>query len=402
MSRLQAHRRTLISALLLLALSACTLRIGSRTRTDDNPAPTSIPLALTAAPLQAPGVVPPEQPISLPPGFAITVYASGLNDPRMMAIGPDGDLYLAERGAGRIVRLPDRDGDGIADGVEAVGVDLASPSSLAFYKDGSLYVGETRRVLRLSQPDAQDVFQGREVIVDDLPAGGHNTRTVLFSPDWTTLFVSVGSSCNACDEEDSRRAAILYYNPDGSGEQIFASGLRNAVGITTRPGTAELWASNNGRDMLGDDLPPDTVQLVRQGDDFGWPRCHSGRIADPEYGGQGACDGVTPPTVELQAHSAPLGLTFYSGEQFPEEYRGDLFVAYHGSWNRSVPTGYKVVRIPMDGATPGPVQDFALGWLSADGSAWGRPADVLTAPNGSLFVSDDAGGKVYRIFYMGE
>ena len=402
MSRLRAHRLTCISALLLLALSACTLRVGSRTRMDDSPAPTTIPLTLTATPLQAPGIIPPEGAISLPPGFAITVYASGLNDPRMMAIGPDGDLYLAERGAGRIVRLPDRDGDGIADGVEAVGGDLASPSSLAFYQDGSLYVGETRRVLRLSQPDAQGVFQGREVIVDGLPAGGHNTRTVLFSPDWSSLFVSVGSSCNACIEEDPRRAAILSYNPDGSGEQIYAPGLRNAVGITFRLGTAELWASNNGRDMLGDDLPPDTVQLVRQGDDFGWPRCHSGRIADPEYGGPGACDGVAAPAVELQAHSAPLGLTFYSGEQFPEEYRGELFVAYHGSWNRSVPTGYKVVRIPMDGATPGPAQDFATGWLGADGSAWGRPADVLTSPDGSLFVSDDAGGKVYRIFYAGE
>jgi glucose/arabinose dehydrogenase len=208
MSRLQAHRLTCISALLLLALSACTLRVGSRTRMGDEPAPTAIPLTITAAPLRGSGVVSPEQPISLPPGFAISVFASGLSDPRMMAIGPDGSLYVAERGAGRIVRLPDGDWDGIADGVEPVGVDLASPSSLAFYQDGSLYVGETRRVVRLSQPNAQGAFQGRDVIVDGLPAGGHNTRTVLFSPDWTTLFVSVGSSCKTCDEEDPRRAAI--------------------------------------------------------------------------------------------------------------------------------------------------------------------------------------------------
>ena len=402
MSAAKILRAACLSILLLLALSACTLRIGSRARLDDAPAPTTIPLNATAAPGQIPGVMPPEQPISLPPGFAISVYASGLNDPRMMAIGPDGALYLAERGAGRIVRLPDRDEDGVADGIEAIGVDLASPSSLAFYQDGSLYVGETRRVIRLSQPDGDGAYQQRDVVVDGLPAGGHNTRTVLFSPDWADLFVSVGSSCNVCDEEDPRRAAIVRYAPDGSGEQIYAAGLRNAVGITFRPGVDELWASNNGRDMLGDDLPPDTVQLVRQGDDFGWPRCHSGRISDPEFGGPGACEGVAPPAVELQAHSAPLGLTFYSGEQFPAEYRGDLFVAYHGSWNRSVPTGYKVVRIPMEGGLPGSVQDFAGGWLGADGSAWGRPVDVITAPDGSLFVSDDAGGKVYRIFYVGE
>jgi glucose/arabinose dehydrogenase len=402
MPSLKTQRLAWLLALLLLGFSACTLRIGSRTRLGDNPAPTAIPLSATAAPGQVAGVIPPEQPVTLPPGFAISVFASGLSDPRMMAIGPDGELYVAEREAGRIVRLPDRDGDGVADGLEVVGADLASPSSLAFYRDGSLYVGETRRVVRLSQPDGDGVYQQREIIVDGLPAGGHNTRTVLFSPDWASLFVSVGSSCNVCAEEDPRRAAILRYNPDGSGEQIFAAGLRNAVGITFRPGTDELWASNNGRDMLGDDLPPDTVQLVRQGDDFGWPRCHSGRISDPEFGGPQACKGVTAPAVELQAHSAPLGLTFYNGNQFPEEYRGDLFVAYHGSWNRSAPTGYKMVRMPMDGAQPGPTQDFAAGWLGADGSAWGRPVDVITAPDGSLFVSDDAGGKVYRIFYVGD
>jgi glucose/arabinose dehydrogenase len=318
----------------------------------------------------------------------------------MMAIGPDGALYVAERGANRIVRLPDMDADGKADRIQVVADKLSSPSSLAFHPDGSLYVGETPRILRLSEPDAQGVFRAREVVIRGLPVGGHHTRTVLFSPDGRYLFVSVGSSCNVCEEEDPRRAAILRYNPDGSGEEIFARGLRNAVGITFRPGTAELWATNNGRDMLGDDLPPETVQQVRQGDDFGWPRCHAGRIRDPEFGGPEACQGVALPDVEMQAHSAPLGLTFYTGAQFPEEYRGDLFVAFHGSWNRSVPTGYKVVRIPFDQGRPGAVQDFAVGWLN-DGTAWGRPVDVITAPDGSLFISDDGGGIIYRITYIG-
>jgi glucose/arabinose dehydrogenase len=320
----------------------------------------------------------------------------------MMALGPDGQLYVAERGAGRIVRLPDRDSDGVADGIEVVVEGLNAPSSIAFYRDGSLYIGETTRVLRLSSPDERGVFQERAVVVDGLPSGGHNTRTVLFSPDWSALFVSVGSSCNVCIEEDERRATIVRYNPDGSGEEVFARGLRNAVGITFRPGTDELWATNNGRDWLGDDLPPETIYTVREGNDAGWPYCHSGRIVDPDYGSPDSCDGILVPVVEMQAHSAPLGLTFYIGQQFPEEYRGDVFVAFHGSWNRTVPTGYKVVRVPMRDGEAGPVEDFATGWLREDGTNWGRPVDVLTASDGSLFVSDDGGGAIYRIFYAGE
>jgi len=365
--------------------------------------PTAVPEAATpAVEMEPTRVVQPSEVIHLPPGFGISVFMQGLRDPRMMALGPDGQLYVAERGAGRIVRLPDRDLDGLADGVEAVAEGLNAPSSIAFHEDGSLYVGETTRILRLSAPDEHSVFQAQEVVIDGLPSGGHNTRTVLISPDWATLFVSVGSSCNVCIEEDERRAAIVRYNPDGGGEEVFARGLRNAVGIAFRPGTDELWATNNGRDWLGDDLPPETVYRVRQGDDAGWPYCHSGRIADPDYGSPDACDGILAPAVEMQAHSAPLGLAFYTGQQFPQEYHGDLFVAFHGSWNRTVPTGYKVARIPLRNGTPGPVQDFATGWLRADGSHWGRPVDVLTASDGSLFVSDDSGGVIYRIFYAGD
>jgi glucose/arabinose dehydrogenase len=205
-----------------------------------------------------------------------------------------------------------------------------------------------------------------------------------------------------CVEEDERRATIVRYSPDGSGEEIYARGLRNAVGITFRPGTNELWATNNGRDWLGDDLPPETIYVVAENDDAGWPTCHSGRIEDPDFGGPNACDGILAPAVEMQAHSAPLGLTFYSGQQFPDEYHGDLFVAFHGSWNRATPTGYKVVRIPMHSGVPGPTQDFATGWLREDGSNWGRPVDVLTSADGSLYVSDDSAGVIYRIFYSGE
>jgi glucose/arabinose dehydrogenase len=353
--------------------------------------------------------VPPEQPITLPPGFGISRFAEGLRDPRMMTVGPDGDLYVAERGAGRIVRLPDRDGDGVSDEVIAVAEGLRSPSSLDVHADGSLYVGETTRILRLRDPDGDGIYQERETVIDGLPSGGHSTRTVLLSPAAATteegegyLFVSIGSSCNACIEEDERRATIMRYRPDGSEGMIYVEGMRNAVGITFRPGTGELWATNNGRDWMGDDQPPETVYHVQQGEDAGWPYCHAARIVDPEFGEAGACEGVAEPELEMQAHSAPLGLTFYTGEQFPAPYHGALFIAFHGSWNRSVPTGYKVVYAPMDEGTPGTVQDFAVGWLLENGNDWGRPVDVVTGADGSLFISDDSGGRIYRVFYAGE
>jgi glucose/arabinose dehydrogenase len=431
----------IVSALILLAVLSTVWLIGPRRlltllhkELPDAPAPTTVPLptptitkeptltpttAVESTPTSTPTspkphtstptvppiatrVLPPAEPINLPTGFGISIYSAELSSPRMMTLDPDGQLTVADRGGGRIVRLPDRDGDGVADGVEVIAEGLRAPSSIAFYVDGSLYVGETTQILRLSAPDEAGVFQKREVIVGGLPDGGHSTRTVLFGPDWSTLFVSIGSSCNVCVEEDERRATIVRYDPDGSGEEVYARGLRNAVGITFRPGTDELWATNNGRDWLGDDLPPETIYVVQGEDDAGWPYCHSGRIVDPDFGGANACDGILAPVVEMQAHSAPLGLAFYEGQQFPDEYHGDLFVAFHGSWNRATPTGYKVVRIPVRNGAPGPVHDFATGWLREDGSNWGRPVDVITATDGSLFVSDDSTGVIYRIYYSGE
>ncbi len=391
--------RILRTALLLLffLLSACTLNIGSPSRLPDPPAPTAIPLGGYKNPLEeVPG-----KAITLPAGFTISVFADGLEGPRMMALGPDGQVYVAERGAGRIIRLLDADRDGRADWVEVLAEGLDAPSSLEFFKDGSLYVGETSRILRFPPLDGGQTFREPQVVIADLPEGGHNTRTVLFSPDFEALFVSVGSSCNVCEEEDPRRATIMVYKPDGSGGQVYADGLRNAVGITFRPGTDQLWATNNGRDFLGDDLPPETVYRVEQGKQYGWPYCHSGRINDPDLGTPSSCEGIEAPLVEMQAHSAPLGLEFYSGEVFPAEFQGDLFVAFHGSWNRSQPVGYKIVRIPIDGENVGAVEDFAVGWLEA-GTSWGRPVDLLTAADGSLLVSDDAGGRIFRIYYAGD
>ena len=341
-----------------------------------------------------------ETPIQLPPGFTAQIFASGLNGPRFIAFSPDGILHVADRGADRIVALPDGDGDGHADEVRVVAKNLESPHSLVFHV-GDLFVGVPTGVIRLADSDDDGIFEKRTTVIDDYPTRGHSTRTVLFLPDGR-MVVSVGSSCNVCEEEDPRRAAVLIYDgPEATGERVFASGLRNAVGLALHPDTGALWATNNGRDMMGDDLPPETIEVLKDGSDHGWPRCHSGRIEDPEYGYPGACDGVTPPLVEMQAHSAPLGLAFYTGNAFPAEYQGDLFIAFHGSWNRSVPTGYKVVRLPLDGEKPtGPVQDFATGWLvEGSGDVSGRPVGLAVGPDGALYVSDDSGGFIYRISY---
>ena len=402
--------RSILAVMTILLLAACAPAAATtaptlmNTATAPEPTETMAPTA-TAEPTAVPAVVQsmqaPKFSIELPAGFAIGVYASGLKSPRMLAIGPDGLLYIAERGAGRVVRLRDANLDGAADGIEVVASGLNQPNSLAFAPDGSLYVSETTRVWRLSQPDGQGVYQQREEVIKGLPGGGHATRTLLFSPDGSALFVSIGSSCNICQESDSRRATIMKFNPDGSGGQVYASGLRNAVGITFRPGTQELWATNNGRDNLGDTLPPETVYKVIEGGNYGWPYCHAGRIIDPDFGSAQSCQGVQAPAIEMAAHMAPLGLAFYTGSQFPPEYQGSLFIALHGSWNSSVPVGYKIMRAAVSAGQAGPAQDFASGWLRADGSVWGRPVDIVNAPDGSLFVSDDLGGNIYRIYYGG-
>ena len=338
--------------------------------------------------------------LKVPPGFVANVFASGLKEPRFIRFGPDGALYVAERGAGRIVTLSDRNGDGSAEVSQVFADRLDNPHSVVFHK-GAWYVGVPQGVVRLADRDGDGRAELRKELIGNYPTGGHNTRTIEFLADGR-MVVSIGSSCNACIEDDPRRAAVLIYNgPDALGERVFAKGLRNAVGLAVHPSSGELWATNNGRDWLGDDLPPDALYIVGDGQDFGWPRCHNGTIADPDYGGKDACTGVAAPVINLQAHSAPLGLTFYSGTSFPAEYRGDLFIALHGSWNRSTPTGYKIVRLPLDGSRPrAPLEDFASGWLDDKSrSATGRPVGLAVGPDGSLYVSDDKAGLVYRISY---
>ena len=369
--------------------------------------------------------------LQVPPGFRIDVFAEGLGYVRMMALTPAGDLVatsstraLAGQGCGggsciaddgRLFLLPDRDGNGVADTTTVLMDGLDRPSGIA-YHDGALYTSVWGRVLRVPERDGTFRGEDAETVVGDLPTGpSHWSRTIAFDRAGK-MYVHAGSSCNVCVEENERRAAITQYNADGTGARIFARGLRNAVGLAFHPSTGELWATNNQRDLLTDDFPPEYVSVVRDGDHFGWPYCHVG-VPDPEYGHLGSCGETRAPTVLLPAHTAPLGLAFYTGQQFPAEHRGDLFVALHGSWNRADPHGYKVVRVPMTGGVPGPVQDFATGWLptppscnnaAADagrdaticrGDAWGRPVDLAVGPDGALYLSDDQAGVIYRITY---
>ena len=332
----------------------------------------------------------------VPAGLTVDVFAEQLGHPRMLAVDASGALYVTDSD-GRVLKLIDSNSDGVADAPTVILDGLDSPSGITVH-NGTLYVAETGQIDRVDDSNGDGTPDRATKIVSDLPAGGqHFSRTIQFGPDGM-LYLAMGSSCNVCIEEDGRRAAIWRYNADGSAGALFASGLRNAVGIAFQPGAGVLWATNNGRDELGDDVPPETLNRVADGADFGWPRCHAGDIVDPDFGGDLGCAGVASPAVKMQAHSAPLGLAFYDADAFGPAYAGGVFIAFHGSWNRTTPTGYKVVFLPfVDGQPTGEVVDFATGWLAAGGDIWGRPVDIALAADGSLFVSDDAGGRIYRI-----
>jgi glucose/arabinose dehydrogenase len=330
--------------------------------------------------------------IDLPQGFTISTIATGLKAARFMAFDSAGNLAVAEESANRVVLV--KPGGQPAPLVTG----LNDPSSVAFYQD-SLYVAEQNQIDRYQYQNG--AAGNRQVVIPNLPAGtDHHTRTIVFGPDGA-LYLAMGSPCNVCTISDQRYASVGRYNTDGSGYTLFAKGLRNAVGLAFQPGTNQLWAAVNGRDNLGDNIPWDLLTSVRQGADYGWPRCYDDRQKDPQFGTAAGCGDVALPDVGRQAHAAALGLTFYNGSQFPAEYKGDIFVALHGSWNRSQPTGYKVVRAHFDGGRVASVTDFATGWRTGGAAAWGRPVQPLAGPDGSLYVSDDALGAVYKISYGG-
>jgi glucose/arabinose dehydrogenase len=324
--------------------------------------------------------------LALPEGYSASVFAEGLSNPRFIEIGPDGTLFVAERGADRVVALPDADGDGRADEVVQVGTGYGRAQDLAFEPDGTLLVAGESTIWEVTLDGLHEA--DRRAVVDDLPTGGfHSTKSVAVLPDGRVL-VSIGSSCNVCKEEDERRASVQVL--EGGTLRPFVVGLRNAVGLWVDPATGKPWATNMGRDLLGDDQPPETLYRLEEGTDAGWPRCHAGTLRDPEFGtDRNACDGVVPPALTLPAHVAPLSLV---------EWQGHLVIALHGSWNSSVKVGYALWWLPWDDGPAGDPEPFATGFLP-DGAedALGRPVGLAVGADGALYVSDDKGGYVYRI-----
>jgi glucose/arabinose dehydrogenase len=347
--------------------------------------------------------------LRVPPGFVAELVAEGLEHPRWMVVAANGDILLAEPKAARITLLRDADGDGRAELVRTFHEGFRAGHGLAI-RDGFLYVGDVDGVWRLPyEPGDERARAAPEMITPPGALGGHRghwTRNLAFSSDGSRLYVAIGSRANAAEEEPPR-ATIRVFAADGSGGRTFASGLRNPVGIAIRPGSDELWAVVNERDGLGDGLVPDYLARVREGAFYGWPYAYVGPNPDPDFGAKrpDLVAATVVPDVLFESHSAPLGLVFYDRAQFPDEYRGDAFVALHGSWNRSRPTGYKVVRVPFeDGRPEGGYENFAVGfWLEGEETArvWGRPAGLALGGDGSLLVADDAGGTVWRIRWAG-
>lgn len=343
----------------------------------------------------------PLEKIKMPPGFQINIFAE-VDNARSMAVSPSGIVYVGNRHADKVYAIQDADGDGIADKRWVLASGLNTPNGVAF-KDGDLYIAEISRILKLPDIEAQlDNPPASVVVTDKFPdRNWHGWKYIAFGPDGK-LYVPVGAPCNVCEPEEGF-AVITRMDTDGSGREIFASGIRNTVGFTWHPETKELWFTDNGRDYLGDDVPPcELNHAPKAGMHFGFPYCHAGTIKDPEFGKK-PCDQFTQPVQVLRAHVAALGLKFYTGNMFPEEYRNQVFIAEHGSWNRTKKIGYQVSLVKIkDNNTSGGYEPFATGWLDEDSQkAWGRPVDVLVLSDGSMLVSDDQAGVIYRIAYKG-
>ena len=337
--------------------------------------------------------------IKVPPGFRVSLFAADVPNARQMALGPSGIVFVGSRSAGKVYAVVDRNGDHRADEVHVLASGLEQPSGVAF-RDGSLYVAAISRVLRFRDIASQLARPPKpEVVTSAFPTDGHHGwKFIAFGPDGH-LYVPVGAPCNICEPPGPLHATITRIDLAGGKPEVVARGVRNSVGFDFQPGGGDLWFTDNGRDWLGDDQPPDELnRLGKAGEHFGYPYCHGTALHDPEWNRGRGCSEFTAPARELGPHVAALGMRFYTGTTFPEKYRGGIFVAEHGSWNRSTPIGYRVTFVKVEGARAVSYEPFAEGWLRGS-SASGRPADVLVMPDGSLLVSDDKGGRIYRIAY---
>ena len=377
----------------------------------------------TSSALNQPSLVPrPESamPQALP-GFKVELYAAKLDEPRLIRTAPNGDLFLAESRTGeiKVFRGVNKNGEAETTAVFATGLDR--PFGIAFYPPGDnpqwVYVGNTGSVVRFPYHIGDLKATGAsQTIVPELPGGagklggrGHWTRDIVFSRDGKKMYVSVGSYSNVDDTDNNprefHRADVLEFNPDGSGVRVYAYGIRNCVGLEVHPQTGEVWCSTNERDGLGDDLVPDYITHVQEGGFYGWPWYYMGGFHDPRHAGKHPelKSKVITPDVILQPHYASLEMTFYNGQQFPDEYKGDIFAAEHGSWNRHKRTGYEVIRVPLkNGHATGEYEDFLTGFVTEKGEVWGRPVGVAVGKDGSLFVSDDGSGSIWRVSYTGK
>ena len=386
-----------------------------RITVQDLPGPSSNILAINRA-----RVVdrPPGAQLRVAPGFKIELYASGFRDPRFLLTAPNGDVFVTESRANQIKVMRDTNGDGKPHATETFAErGLNKPFGIAFYPPGDdpqfLYVANTDGVIRFpyrngdlkARGPAEQLGARLSGGAARLRSGGHWTRDLLFSPEGKKMYVSIGSRSNVSDNAaEADRARIFEFNPDGTDRKVYAWGIRNAVGIAFRPGTNELWMSTNERDEIGEDLPPDYLSSVRPGGFYGWPWFYIGNHPDPRRKGKHPelTDKVVVPDVLVQAHSATLNLCFYTRDQFPPEYKGDIFAAFHGSWNRMKRTGYKVVRVPFDhstGKARGEYEDFVTGFVTPDGKVWGRPVGITVARDGSLLISEDGNGTIWRVSY---
>jgi len=337
--------------------------------------------------------------IKLPEGFKIDLYVQGVENARSLALSPGGTLFVGSRTAGKVYAVVDENKDYRADKVYVLAEGLYMPNGVAF-RDGALYVAEVHRVIKFENIEQNLSNPPKPTIVNaSFPKDKwHGWKFIRFGPDGK-LYVPVGAPCNVCEKPNSLYASITRMNPDGSGLEIFAEGVRNSVGFDWHPQTQELWFTDNGRDMLGDNLPPDELNHAPQaGMHFGFPYCHGGDIADPEFGKKRDCVEFNPPAQKLGPHVASLGMRFYTGKMFPDEYHHQILIAEHGSWNRSTKIGYRLMLIKLENNKPVSYDVFAEGWKQGE-KAWGRPVDIQEMPDGSLLVSDDFGHAVYRIEY---
>tara|TARA_R110000765_G_scaffold207300_3_gene312378 strand:- start:920 stop:2107 length:1188 start_codon:yes stop_codon:yes gene_type:complete len=340
--------------------------------------------------------------LNLPEGFQIEVYARGVDGARSMAMGDNGTLFVGTRTENNVYAIQDTDGDFMADNIMVLDT-MEVPNGIAM-RNGDLYVAQVGSLWKYSNIEEQlggDLE--KELIYDDFPTEFHHGwKYIAFGPD-DKLYVPVGAPCNICNrtDEDERFATISRMDPDGSNREIYARGVRNSVGFTWHPDTKEMWFTDNGRDMLGDDIPPCELNKVTEvGQHFGYPFCHGGIVKDPEFGDLHPCSDFVSPALQLDAHVAPLGIKFYTGNMFPSEYKGKAFIAEHGSWNRSKKVGYRIMMVNIEDGEAVSTEPFIDGWLNeVEQKATGRPVDILLLKDGSMLISDDYGDAIYRVSY---